>query len=299
MTKTNRNRFTLLGAITFLVLMIFILWKVPEWQLRDSGLEVKERVELENDTRATLAQIFGGLFLLTGLYFTWRRITATERNVEIAQEAQVTERFTRAINQLGHRKIEICLGGIYALERIARDAKTDEYHRQIMEIFAAYVRHHAPYDPITMELEAPKIKAEIQTILTVLGRSKRALEGSAERRLDLSKVNIWGAHLEEGNLKGVDFSGANLERVHLEKANLEGVIFTNARLVWTGLANANLKQADLRVVNLTHAKLNGANLEGADLSRAIGLTKEQIEAAIIDDNTTLPDYLRACLKTNS
>lgn len=299
MTRTNRNRFTLLGAITFLVLMIFILWKVPEWQLRDSGLEVKERVELENDTRATLAQIFGGLFLFTGLYFTWRRITATERNVEIAQEAQVTERFTRAIDQLGDSKIEVCLGGIYALERIARDAKTDEYHRQIMEIFAAYVRHHAPYVPENMELEAPRFKAEIQTILTVLGRSKRALEGSAERRLDLSKVNIWGAHLEEGNLKGVDFSGANLERAHLEKANLEGVIFTNARLVWTGLASANLKQADLRVVNLTHAELNGAHLEGADLSRAIGLTKEQIEAAIIDDNTTLPNYLKARLKTNS
>ncbi len=299
MTRNNRNRFTLLGAITFLVLMIFILWKVPEWQLRDSGLEVKERVELENDTRATLAQIFGGFFLLTGLYFTWRRITATERNVEIAQEAQVTERLTRAITQLGNGEIAICLGGIYALERIARDAKTDEYHRQIMEIFAAYVRHHAPFDREKMKLEAPKIRPEIQTILTVLGRSKRSLELSDKQRLDLSKVNMFAAHLKEGNLKGVDFSEANLTRAHLEKANLEEVIFTNAYLVRTGLANANLKQADLRVADLSGAILKETNLKGANLSRAIGLTEEQIEAAIIDGNTTLPDHLRACLNTNS
>ncbi len=50
--------------------------------------------EAENDARATLAQIIGGFAVLIGLYFAWKNITA-------AKEGQATERFTKAIEQLG------------------------------------------------------------------------------------------------------------------------------------------------------------------------------------------------------
>jgi hypothetical protein len=55
---------------------------------------------------------------------------------------QITERFTKAIEQLGEEdedgepRLEIRLGGIYALERIARDSVQD--YGQIMEILTAY-----------------------------------------------------------------------------------------------------------------------------------------------------------------
>ncbi len=81
------------------------------------------------------AQILGGSLLIAGLYFTWRRI-------EIAKEEQITERFTRAIDQLGSEKLEIRLGGIYALERIARDSKRD--HWTIMEVLMAFVKANSP-----------------------------------------------------------------------------------------------------------------------------------------------------------
>lgn len=41
----------------------------------------------------------------------------TQENLKIAQEGQITERFTRAIEQLGNPATEIRLGGIYALGR--------------------------------------------------------------------------------------------------------------------------------------------------------------------------------------
>src|SRR5215208_1469332 len=71
----------------------------------------------------SLAQIAGGAALLVGLYFTWR-------TVQINQEGQVTERFTKAIDQLGagegsDKRLEVRLGGIYALGRIARDSEKD------------------------------------------------------------------------------------------------------------------------------------------------------------------------------
>ena len=58
-----------------------------------------------------------GVAVGIGLYYKWRRIT-------ISQENQITELFTRTVDQLGtidhlgKPAIEIRLGGIYALERI-------------------------------------------------------------------------------------------------------------------------------------------------------------------------------------
>jgi hypothetical protein len=67
---------------------------------------------MENSYRATLAQILGGIAVGIGIYFAWG-------NLITAREGQITERFTRAIDQLGNPSIEIRLGGIYALERIS------------------------------------------------------------------------------------------------------------------------------------------------------------------------------------
>ena len=47
----------------------------------------------------------------------WRR-----RTHELAERGQVTDRFTKAIEQLGSDKLDVRIGGIYALERIARDS---------------------------------------------------------------------------------------------------------------------------------------------------------------------------------
>jgi hypothetical protein len=52
----------------------------------------------------------------------------------------VTERYTRAIEQLGSDKIDIRLGGIYSLERIATDSTRD--HPTIMEVLTAFIREH-------------------------------------------------------------------------------------------------------------------------------------------------------------
>ena len=75
----------------------------------------------------------------------WRRVRATERTVEVAQEQQITERFTRAIEQLGNEQsMSMRLGGIYALERIAKDSERD--HWQVMEVLTAYVRENARWE---------------------------------------------------------------------------------------------------------------------------------------------------------
>ena len=69
-------------------------------------------------------------------------------NLKAVQEGQITERFTKAIEQLGaiddngKPRLELRLGGIHALERIAQESEKD--HWPIMEVLTTYVREHAP-----------------------------------------------------------------------------------------------------------------------------------------------------------
>src|SRR5579883_3480736 len=53
----------------------------------------KGQIDSENAIRTGLIQGIGGTVLLIGLYFTYQNLRATQRNVKIAEDKQVTERF--------------------------------------------------------------------------------------------------------------------------------------------------------------------------------------------------------------
>jgi hypothetical protein len=187
------------------VIMVGIIWKVPQWQAAgwQGQMEPKDLAKLQNDARTTLVQAFGGAVLLIGLYFTLR-------NLQLNQDRQITEHYTRAAEQLGSDKLAVRLGAIYALERIARDSERD--HWPIMEILTAYVRGHAPWEPRDVDpwedqrledeiLQAPPLAIDIQAILTVLGRRTRTYGKGEDRRLDLSYTD-----LHEVDLRGAQSS---------------------------------------------------------------------------------------------
>ena len=254
-------------------------------------IDVKDFVQAENSARATIAQILGGVTLLIGLYFTGR-------NLKTAQEGQITDRFTKAIAQLGDTKIEVRLGGIYALERIAKDSKKDYW--SIMEILTAYVREHAKRSGKEKDHALVRVPTDIQAILTTLGRRQRIGEKDQYQRLDLRKVNLNGADLAEGHFERTLFTEASLERARLTSAylkdtDLSGVNLEKASLVMAHLEGADLSGANLKEAVLAGAKVNdatfwGAHLEGAYLEDT-KLTLDQIEDASIDDTTELPPAL--------
>jgi hypothetical protein len=68
---------------------------------------------------------------------------ASRRTLELTAQGQATDRFTRAVEQLGASAMEVRIGGIYALERIARDSAADGDggdHPAVMAVLAAFVR---------------------------------------------------------------------------------------------------------------------------------------------------------------
>jgi hypothetical protein len=124
------------GVLVGVTLVVYVLPSLLVGP--DDKLTVAERLKAENDLRATLIQALGGAALLAGLYFTGRTF-------QVNREAQATERFTRAIAQLGDDNLDIRLGGIYALERIARGSRTD--HWPVVEVLTAFVRKGSCRNP--------------------------------------------------------------------------------------------------------------------------------------------------------
>jgi hypothetical protein len=244
-------------AIGASALAIFIVWTVPGVP---DGLDDSQQATLRNEYRKTYTQIVAGLVLLIGVFFTWKRVgaaeraaAAAERTVAVAEEGQITERFTRAIEHLGNEDNEaIILGGIYALERIARDSQRD--HWQVMEVLTAYVRSKALWSNlygIAVDTTIPiRPTAPVQAILDVLGRRRTDYE-TDRQRLDLHETDLRGASFLRANFSEANFLGANMER----------------------------------------AELMGVDLKGANLRTVAGLKAEQIKFAIIDDFTILPEDL--------
>ena len=94
---------------------------------------------------------------------------ATQENIRIAQQGQIADRFTKAIANFGDGRMEVWLGGVYSLERIAADSP--EYHWQIMEILTTYVRTHAKRNqqgktPLNAKAESTKPTSERRLWMT-------------------------------------------------------------------------------------------------------------------------------------
>ena len=61
-------------------------------------------------------------------------LRGNQETLETTQQRQITERFTKAIEQLGDKeRLMVCLGGIYALERIVQD-DSESHHWAVMEV---------------------------------------------------------------------------------------------------------------------------------------------------------------------
>jgi hypothetical protein len=187
--------FAVVLSVILLVFLLFwlLLWKLPQWQVA-AVPEVKDRIDLESKSRQTMAQILGGAALLVGLYFTSQTLRTT-------QEGQITDRFTKAITQLGDNNLAVRLGGIYALERISKDSPSD--HWSVMEVLTAFVREYShgrpnppwalvsmlfPKDPFPEDRAKPSPPTDVQAILTVIGRRTRTFGNGETQRLDL---NAW------------------------------------------------------------------------------------------------------------
>jgi len=292
---------------------IALVWWGPKWYVQllpdvvpvtnEQGIDIDTAVDKlakEEGFRLAIIQIAGGMLLLLGLNRGWLEL-------RLSREGQITDRFTRAVDQLGHASVDVRLGGVYALERIAHDYR--EYHWMVMEVLAAYVRENAPWPPDSWRLtredaaragitfehqdrdlpvldeqnkETLKPREDVQTALTVIGRRNakhdKPLPGrAAEPRLvDLRRSCLIGAEMPDAHLREALLQGAHLEHAYLVGARMERAYLAGADLSSASMVRAQLGYADLSFAYLAKANLKRAHVEGVVLYAA------QLDGANLD-----------------
>ncbi|EKU97317.1 putative low-complexity protein [Leptolyngbya sp. PCC 7375] len=240
------------------------------WQ----NLDPKDRSQAGITLIQTVATIVGGIAIFWNIVLSRRQLAAS-------QEQNITERFSVAVEQLGHEQTAVRIGGIYSLERIAQDSPRDYW--TVMEILAAFIRDRRNWIAWEDLPEEPKIEKDITPAIIVLGRCDRTrqppnspiyLQSCDFRRCAFINDNFPNtlfhkSHFGQANLSGSNFQGSSFRRSNLTDANLK-----NADLSETNLTKAKLTRADV-----THCNFQNADLSEADLSHAKGLTVEQVKLA--------------------
>jgi uncharacterized protein YjbI with pentapeptide repeats len=264
------------------VLYILVWWLVPLQLYRFTGTDKAAKLEAITNTRTALLAGLIGVGALLTFWLNSRVYRVTAETLRVTEQGQITERYTKAIEQLGSGKLDVRLGGIYALERIAKDSERD--HPTVVEVLSAFVREHS--DPVHTESEPsmakvlnaflqgdsqpaveqpddkPKLKptTDVRAAIAVLGRLPSRLDVP---RADLTRADFAGAALYRANLSGFGLSDADLQGAGLMEANLQ-----QANLLWANLRRAYLHGANLQDANLRQAHLEGADLQGANLRQA-------------------------------
>ena len=265
-----------LVGIAVVVLALAFVWAlfVPVADLlahHDVGSARGQLLQTARDAaRGRLLTLAAGLFAVGALVYTARNFTLSRRTFELTEQGQVTDRYTKAVEQLGSDKLDVRLGGIYALERVARDSVRD--HPAVMEVLTAFIREHSRElwplpEPRGAEPERsprPNVQAavtvvyperpprpDVQAAVTVVGRR--------DAECDIRSIDLRGADLRGADLREAKLIGAWLNRVNLSGANLTGA----------DLRDAELFEADLHKADLTGADLGDAELACANLTDAI------------------------------
>jgi len=260
----------LAAAIGVAVLALAIAWAlfVPaaDWLARhDVGLVKGPLLQTARDAaRGRLLTLGAGLFAVGALAYT-------ARNYSLSRESQVTDRYTKAIEQLGSERLDVRIGGIYALARIARDSARD--HPTVMEVLSAFVREHSrePWPPLPADdqpgaahperVTRPDVEAAVIVVMSRNARHDR-------QRVHLAAANLAGANLIYANFAHAILNGTILTGAHLGHANLTYAIAYDADLTSADLTSANLTDATLIGATCANARFVGANLAGANLTSA-------------------------------
>jgi Pentapeptide repeats (8 copies) len=297
-SSAHSTRFLLVLVATVMVVgllgvgLIYWLPSVLVGPEHDLTKKAAARLKAENDVRSALLQALAGAALLAGLIFTGRTYI-------LNREGQRTERFTHAIDQLGNRdSLDVRLGGIYALERIAQESRRD--HGPIMEVLTAFVRERASWtepedDAERLAAPAPeRFEGDVQDVLTGLRRRIREVltafvrkrasrtepEDDAERlaaavpkRLEAdvqAVLTVLGRRNRYLDPPGVRLylAGTNLENANLAAAHFEGVDLTAANLNGANFEGAHLRDGRFERAHIERANFDGAHLRGAVLRDA-------------------------------
>jgi uncharacterized protein YjbI with pentapeptide repeats len=326
MKKLNKKwRIIFYTEIVVVFALIILLWMQGERYWTRWTETAKNWWIFWSDNRESLSSLILVIGSIVGVIFLiWREFTAHRQantaekrhtaQTEADKERRITDNFTKAIELLGKPEIEVRLGAIYALERIAQESQQD--HWPIMETLTAYVRTRCQIsiesggitDASIAETDSSSKKAkkgyapvDVQAVFNVLRRRNLNhkeinlfdLSNTSLRYVDLSRTSLSfadlsGCDLRYANLNETDLSYSDLRFANFIGANLNRIFLYEADLTGAFLQKVELRYSDLRRATLTNANMSGADLTDADLTEARNISETNLIETIFC-RTIMPD----------
>jgi len=105
--------------------------------------------------------------------------------------------------------------------------------------------------------------------------------------LSFAYCRLAGCKFDACVLRGVDFTEADLAQASFKGADMRRTMFVRA-----DLSGADLSETDMSRAIVTRAKLSGVNIRGAIMIDVEGMTQIQLDEAIGDIETAIPEGLR-------
>jgi hypothetical protein len=183
------------------LLGVVVLWVVPALLTRQptAGMTSAERLGATNDARTTVIA-----FLLTAGAGATSWFAA--RSYSLNREGQVTDRYTKAVSQLGDAQSSVRVGGLYALERIGHDSTKDR--TTIIYVLGVFIREHSKTPARGPDDELPE---DVYAAIRIAGRLLRHSDALL-------------------HLRGADLHNADLSFLRADQVRLDGADLTNAKL---------------------------------------------------------------------
>jgi hypothetical protein len=247
-----------------------------------------ERLKLQNDVRIGLLQAVAGVAVIAAVVATWQQLDTDRRQLrqqlELAGQQQASDRFAQALDQLGSEQLDVRLGGIYGLERVAARSAAEataaggaytapaegsgepqggapvgragdsppagrgwwaaQDRVQVFEVLSAYVRTTSHRPPIG-PAGATELQVRQADVNAALTVLARRTVLAGDPPLDLSGSLLGGARLGWARLAGADLRGADVRGTSLQHAELAGVHLEQALLCGTEFQDADLRGAHL------------------------------------------------------
>jgi uncharacterized protein YjbI with pentapeptide repeats len=304
--RWGRSLVIVSGVVTVTGL-VWLWWKGVPRLYEGSGAGPDVLIQSTTGIRMGLIIGLAGAGVISALWVNTRALSAI-------QMGQTTDRFAKAVEQLGSETIDVRLGGIYALEQLAVDSHRGQDQVAVVEVLGAFTRVHS--DPLYQwqrsqkswrelcrspdELPAEakayverqiKPPADVQAAITVLGR----LADRVTSRADLSGAYLCGAALTRAKFARAIFTGAGLADADLTNAELTGAVLADTDLTHALFAGADLAGADLAGADLTGADLTSANLTGASLPAVTLIAVILINVVLVGAELTRADLSKAYL----
>lgn len=225
-------------------------------------------------------------------------IDQNRRQNVLTAQGQTAERFGKSIEQLNSSSLGVRLGGIYALQSIARDSTDNEYDQDVGAVLYAFVDERSSSPPACPMRQgqvderfgwgygkrqmAQDVELAIHVLASIPYRSSQVVPRSSAHGVfndeNYRKLQFdMKAYADRGNLISVNWSPPKcwgeieLEGLDVSNWNVQGSDFSfgsfdGSTLAGTIFDGAKLNNARLRESNLHGAWLIGIDAFGADFT---------------------------------